>query len=73
MSDSADPDTRTQVTVTADGVPVAVKTVAPHAGATIDVDVRGVRDLTIDLATAGSGTCGSGDYLVFLTNAQAYR
>ncbi|WP_395727889.1 protein kinase domain-containing protein [Nakamurella sp.] len=73
MSDNADPDTRTQVTVTADGVPVAAKTVAPRAGATIDVDVRGVRDLTIDLATAGSGPCGSGDYLVFLTNALAYR
>lgn len=46
---------------------------APRAGTTIDVDVTGVRDLTIELATAGSGTCGSDDYLIFLTNAQAYR
>ncbi len=59
--------------MTADGVPVAEQTVAPRAGATIDVDVTGVRDLTIDLTTAGSGTCGAGTYLVFLTNAQAYR
>jgi len=73
MSDDADPDTRTQVTVTADGDPVEQQTVAPRTGATIDVDVRGVRDLTIDLVTAGSGTCGSGDYLIFLTNALAYR
>lgn len=73
MSDDAAPDTRTQVTVTADGVALTEQTVAPRAGATIDVDVRGVRDLAIDLATAGSGTCGSGNYLIFLTNAQAYR
>lgn len=73
MSDDAAPDTRTLVTVTADGVPVARQTVAPRAGATIDLDVTGVRDLTIDLTTAGSGTCGAGTYLVFLTNAQAYR
>jgi hypothetical protein len=73
MSDDADPDTRTLVTVTADGVPVAERTVAPRVGATIDVDVRGVGDLTIDLATAGSGACGSGNYLIFLTDARAYR
>lgn len=73
MSDDADPDTRTLVTVTADGEPVAEQTVAPQAGATIDVDVTGVRDLTIDLTTAGSGTCGAAGYLIFLTNAQAYR
>ena len=73
MSDDADPDTRTQVTVSADGDPVDQQTVAPRTGATVDVDVEGVRDLTIDLVTAGSGTCGSGDYLIFLINALAYR
>ena len=73
MSDDADPSTRTQVTVVADAVTVAEQTVAPRAGATIDVDVSGTRDLVIELATAGSGTCGSDDYLIFLTNAQAYR
>jgi len=72
-SNDADPSTRTLVTVTADGVAVAEKTVAPRSGATIDVDVGGARQLTIDLSTAGSGTCDSGGYLVFLTNAQAYR
>lgn len=73
MSDRADPGTRTTVTVTADAVAVAQEVVAPRAGVTIDLDVTGVRDLTIDLATAGSGDCDSGSYLVFLTNAQAFR
>ncbi len=73
MSDSADPSTRTHVTVTADGTVVADKTVAPRAGATINADVAGAGNVTIGLATAGSGRCGSDDYSIFLTNAQAFR
>jgi len=73
MSDAANSSTRTRVTVVADAVTIAEKMVAPRTGATVDVDVTGTRDLVIELATAGSGSCGSDDYLIFLTNALAYR
>jgi serine/threonine-protein kinase len=73
MSDTADPATRTTVTVYSDAAAKAQKVVAPRAGVTIDLDVAGVRDLVIELATAGSGDCTSGAYLIFLTNAQAFR
>lgn len=73
MSDAANSSTRTNLTVVADAVTIADETVAPRDGATVDVGVGGVRDLVIELATAGSGTCGSDDYFIFLTNAQAFR
>lgn len=73
MSDDADPDTRTQVTVITHGVAGQPQTIAPRTGVTIAANVAGADSVVIELATAGSGTCGADDYQVFLTNALAYR
>lgn len=73
MSDDADSTTHTQVTVIADGARGEPQTITPRSGVTIDSRVSGAGAVVIELATAGSGSCGSDDYEVFLTNSQAFR
>jgi len=72
LGDDAPVSTRTNVVITVDDQIVLQRVLSPTQGASFDLNVHDEVNLVITLESLGHGSCDSGSYLVFITEALAY-